>query len=326
MAAKDFEKYFSWMRQKDFAPDSMNLYKAILKSFYKWQNKGTYPECVTWIKVGKTKSLKLPEDLLTQEEVKEMLKACSTPRDKAFVSVLWESGARIGEIGSLQLKNVSFDEFGCQIMVDGKTGMRRIRLVNAAPALLEWINQHPFNHNPNSWLWVNLYRDRGLLMGYGHLKKILGSIAKKAGIQKKVNPHNFRHSRATFLSQHLTEAQMKEYFGWVQDSGMAARYIHLSGKQVDDAILQLNGLKKEQQKETILMRTACPRCKNANDINSKYCEKCWLPLTPQAQNEVEEIRQKDQEGMLAVMKLLEMAKTNPGIIQEAVARAQTVRG
>lgn len=315
---RDLEKYFAWMKQNDFATESINLYKAVLKKFFKWQNKGTYPESVAWIRIGKTKSLKLPEDLLNQDEIKSLLKAATTPRDKALLSVLWESGARIGEIGSLQLKNVSFDEYGCQIMVDGKTGMRRIRLVNSAPALLEWINQHPFNDNPNRWLWINLHRDRGELMGYRHIAKILANIAEKAGVKKKVNPQNFRHSRATYLSQFLTEAQMKEYFGWTQDSSMAARYIHLSGKQVDDAILQLNGLKKSEQKESILQREACPRCKTLNDINHQYCTQCWLPLTPQATISAEIDRQKDQEAMAAVLKLIELTRANPELLRQAI--------
>jgi len=33
----------------------------------------------------------------------------------------------------------------------------------------------------------------------------------------------------------LTEAQMKEYLGWVGDSRMASTYVHLSGRNIDDA-------------------------------------------------------------------------------------------
>lgn len=40
------------------------------------------------------------------------------------------------------------------------------------------------------------------------LKQRLRRIAKRAGIKKKVNPHSFRHARATFLANLLTEAQM----------------------------------------------------------------------------------------------------------------------
>ncbi len=42
-------------------------------------------------------------------------------------------------------------------------------------------------------------------------------------------------------SLRITAQRVKKDFGLVQDSKMAARYVHLSGKQVDDAILRLHG-------------------------------------------------------------------------------------
>jgi len=58
-------------------------------------------------------------------------------------------------------------------------------------------------------------------MRYKSFANILKDLAKKAGIKKKVNPHNFRHSRATHLAGKLPEAVMKEFFGWAQSSKMA---------------------------------------------------------------------------------------------------------
>jgi integrase len=284
-----------------------------------------YPDCVRWIRTPKNKSNKLPEELLNVEEVKLLLQNADNLRDKALIASLWESGARIGELGTREIRHVSFDDFGCQVMLEGKTGQRRIRLVSSAPYLLEWINHHPQNKNPSAPLWPTIHHHFEKPMHWRFIYNMLCNTAKKAGITKPINPHHFRHSRATYMAQFLTAAQMKEYFGWTQDSDMAARYVHLSGKQVDDAILKMYGLKKEEEKKDVLQRQPCPRCKNPNDVNSNYCEKCWLPLTPQAVSEVEEIRQKDQEGMVAVMKLLEMEKTNPGILKEAVVRALQVR-
>ena len=46
------------------------------------------------------------------------------------------------------------------------------------------------------------------------------------------------------MANHLTEAQMNEYFEWVQDSGMPCIYVHLSGRDIDDAVLKANGIVK----------------------------------------------------------------------------------
>ena len=105
---------------------------------------------------------------------------------------------------------------------------------------------------------------------------------------------------------------------------MAARYIHLSGKQVDDSILRMYGLKKEEIKKDPMRQEPCSRCKTLNNINNNYCEKCWLPLTPQAHDEVKQIHEKDQAASLLVMKLMDLAKENPGIIGQAIDYAKKV--
>jgi hypothetical protein len=84
----------------------------------------------------------------------------------------------------------------------------------------------------------------------------LNKIAKKAGINKRIHPHLFRHSRATYMANFLTEAQMNAYFGWVQGSSMPSIYVHLPGCDIDDAVLKANGIVQKDvstptvQKET----------------------------------------------------------------------------
>lgn len=325
ITAKDYEKYLIELKKKNFAFDSIETYKGVLKVFHKWLSGGKeYPACVDWMKISGGKSKKLPEDLLTEEEVKKLIHAVCNKRDKAFIASLWESGARVGELGNLRVKHVTFDELGCQILVDGKTGMRRVRLVSSAPYLLEWLNEHSLRDDPNAPLWIGIEQNLGEQICHNTILKILNGAKRRSGIKKPVNPHHFRHSRATYMAQFLTEAQMKEYFGWVQSSDMASRYVHLSGKQVDDAILKMYGLKKrEVEKENVLMQNACPRCKALNDVNNKFCCKCWLAISPGGINEVNETQTKDQEGMIAVMKLLELAGNNPNKVREAITILQT---
>jgi len=43
---------------------------------------------------------------------------------------------------------------------------------------------------------------------------------------------------------------MCEYFGWIQGSDMPSTYVHLSGRDIDNAILRIHGkLPKENGKE-----------------------------------------------------------------------------
>lgn len=259
-------------------------YKILLKRFYKWLlgNDQEYPEQVKWIKCRiKQSEKKLPGEgeLITNEDVEKLIQVADHPRDKAFVALLFESGCRIGEIGSMTLGSVVFDKYGTLITVSGKTGSRKIRVVNATPYLMQWIQTHP-RPEKNNPLWINYgMRRKHQLMSYNTFAIILRRLFKKAGINKRHNPHLFRHSRATFLANHLTEFQMNHYFGWVQGSNMPATYVHLSGREVEDSILQLNGLvsKKEGDNSQPKPRL-CPRCDTVNTATSTYCMKCAFVL------------------------------------------------
>jgi integrase/DNA-binding MarR family transcriptional regulator len=196
-------------------------YKVALKKFYKWLGK---KELVDWIKAGKNHSVKLPDELLTQGDIDAMIGAAHAVETKALVSCLWESGCRIGELLSLQVKNCFFDTIGAKIIVDGKTGMRRVRLISSALFLKECIK----NKSPNDRVWA---------LNHGAVRARLKRLAKKANVIKEVYPHLFRHSRATYLATYLTEAQLSTYFGWVMGSGMPRVYVHLNGDDLDRALL-----------------------------------------------------------------------------------------
>ncbi len=186
----------------------------------------------------------------------------------------------------MKIKHVSFDRYGAVIVVHGKTGYRRVRLVSSVPYLAEWMNSHPFRENPEAWLWISLNKFKKL--PYNSLRSVLRTIAEKAGIKKKVNPHAFRHARATHLANFLTEAQMKEFFGWVQDSDMASVYVHLSGRDVDRAILKLYGMEVEdERKSDVLKPKKCIRCGETNPATNKLCRRCFFPLDQGAESLLE---------------------------------------
>jgi integrase len=79
--------------------------------------------------------------LLTEEEVKAMIKKCDNLRDKALIATLYESAARLSELLTMQILDVAFDEYGCLIVLHGKTGARKLRLVVASPYLANWIEK-----------------------------------------------------------------------------------------------------------------------------------------------------------------------------------------
>ena len=298
---KDVERFVTLIQQREYSPWTKQSYKIILRKFYKWL-KGTedYPEEVKWVKTSINKNqLKLPtqEGLITEDDLKLLVKEARNIRDKAFISLLYESGCRISELLTLRIKNVSFDEYGALLNVFGKTGSRKIRIIGSTSYLVTWLHTHPFKDDNDSALWIN-YGQKGYNkpMMYSTTRMMLMKLFKRCGIKKRYNPHLFRHSRATYLANHLTEFQMNQYFGWIQGSNMPATYVHLSGRETDSALLALSGIKKdENKKESTLKPIKCPRCENINSYDAKFCGKCAGILDIQTAMQLEDKRQKEFE-------------------------------
>jgi len=302
---KDIQRVIAEIEKKNYSAWTKKDFRSMLKRFYKWLNddKG-YPEQVRWIKstISK-KDVKLPEDLLTEDDIRKMVEVCNNSRDKALIFALYESGARVGEIASLRIKDVKFDEYGSIIIVKGKTGMRRVRLIASDPYLRAWLNDHPMKNDPEAPLWIKTNNEP---ITYSTISKLIKKIANKAGIKKRVHAHLFRHSRATFLAQYLTEAQLSHYLGWVQGSKMASIYVHLSGRDMDRALLGIYGIKLEEKKEEEKLKPKiCPRCKERNAYNAVFCSRCGLALDVKTAIEKSELR-KEADKLLS-----ELLKKNP---------------
>ena len=303
----DLKEFVKELELSDYAEWTKHDYKATLKKFYKWLkgNEEEYPEEVRWIKVTiKKKNKKLPEELLTTDEIKAMAEVANNLRDRAIVLALYESGARVGEFLDLKIKHIHFDKYGVLVMLSGKTGMRRIRLIASVPALLAWLDIHPFKDDKEAWIWAGLSPvNKGDKLSYEGLKNMLRDLALKAGIKKKVNPHMFRHSRATELAKYLTESQLCQVMGWVQGSKQAATYVHLSQRDTDRAILSMYGLleKKEEENEK-LISVKCPRCHQNNSPGARFCYYCGMALDVKAAMEADE---REKQLGIGISQLLE---------------------
>jgi integrase/recombinase XerD len=290
----DIVNFITEIEQRDYSEWTKHDYKVILRGFYRWLKHTEYPEEVSWMCVKSAKAVKLPEELLTVDDINKLVDAADNLRDKAFIMTLYESGCRIAEILSLQIKHVQIDDYGAVLLVNGKTGQRRVRIIASAPKINSWLENHPLRNNPNAPLWVTIgVSSRNKLWTYNTAKDFLKKLASKAGIKKRVYAHLFRHSRATHLANHLTEAQMKQYFGWVQGSEIASVYVHLSGRDVDNALFRLNGIPVAEKEKILEFRPkVCPRCKVGNSPDAKFCLRCGMCLDESTAVQVDELRVK----------------------------------
>jgi integrase/recombinase XerD len=236
---EDIEEFLLLLRN-EYKTSSQETNWYCCKAFLVWLGK---EELFNGLKPRfKERGMKLPEELLTREEVELLVKSAKTLRDKALISVLYESGCRIGELVGLLRRHVSFDEYGAVLIVNGKTGMRRVRLVESAFILSEWVDRVP--KTPDTPIWPNEFGER---LHYRSIYKMIKKLMKGCSVNKNIYPHLFRHTRATHLADKLTEAQMKIHFGWSGRSDVPSVYVHLSGRDVEKAILKLYGINTRKE-------------------------------------------------------------------------------
>ncbi|MGM0388525.1 MAG: tyrosine-type recombinase/integrase [Natrinema limicola] len=200
---------------------------------------GEEPPETAWIQ-GRHRTYRklLPQSLLSPADIEALLDVACNERDQAFIALLWETGARIGELIDFRLEDIEAGPAGKYVIVSGKTGSRRLLIQESESYLSAWLTVHP-NPTKDAFLWCKIDPIQGSpteQISYEYIRrKILGRARERAGIEKPVNPHHFRHRRATYLANYLTEAQLCEWFGWVQGSRVPGRYVHLSGRDIDRA-------------------------------------------------------------------------------------------
>jgi integrase/recombinase XerD len=194
---KDVVQFFKYVNtKKEFEEWTKHDYCILTRRFYKWVEKEVKitlketKEAISEIAHKEIKKAKirekLPEHLLTPEEVMQIADHTLNSRDKAFVLAFYESACRIGEILPTKIKDIEFDKYGCRINITGKTGFRPIRLCAAAPSIANWLGNHPDRTNINAFLFCGIGRNNYKEMfSYPTARKVIFEAADKAGIRKR---------------------------------------------------------------------------------------------------------------------------------------------
>lgn len=236
---QDITKYILEL-QKRYKPSSIEYKKAVLKRFF---NRAGKEDIVEHVKIKFIKGNLNREDILTVDDVNNLIAHTESPMYKALIAFLFESGARISEIigvkvkgetlGGVKVKDIQETDRGMIIAIpQTKTEIDKRR------ALYIYSAGYIRNHISYSGLKKE---DRlfGITRPAVHL--MLQKIGKEAGIEKPLSPHKFRHASATdMLLRGYQDPIVKKKHGWTADSRMIARYQHI----VDDDVINAEAEKK----------------------------------------------------------------------------------
>lgn len=302
------------IRGKPYKQNTQRDFLNFIKRFYKWLIERGYSSIpaaeIQKIKVPRTDTMtKTAEQMLTEEEVRAMIDACMNSRDRALIATLYEGGFRIEEIGELAWGQLKFDEYGTIINTNKKTEKPRyIRLVAATSYLAKWKNDYAYAISPEGLVFPSF---KHLPLRYEGIALQLKKIAIRAGIQKNVTPHLFRHSRITHLLQKgYSETIIKKMMWGNIQSTMFATYVHLTDGDIDEEVLRKQGIHTQPKENTRAMEPRqCIRCATINAPTDRFCSICGLPLTKEEERSMEQI-QREIEQTPEFRRVLELVRQN----------------
>ena len=284
----------------------------LLKRFLRWLKANGYSSVsedkIAGIKAPRADRMtKTAAQLLGEDEIRGMIDACQTSRDRAIIATIYEGGFRVQELGRLTWGQVKFDDCGTVINVDEKTGAPRyVRLVTATQYLIQWKNDFPFPVTPDALVFVS---NRRLPVTYAAIAVQLKKIARRAGIRKKVTPHLFRHSRVTaMIRQGYSESIVKKMMWGNLDTLMFSIYLHLVDNDTDNEVLEKHGIRRPEERRSDAMEVRqCASCNTVNPPTFQFCSTCGEPLTEKARMSLERLK-KDIERLPEYKMIMNLAR------------------
>jgi len=201
----DLQAFVKWIAELGMTQTSQARIISGIKAFYKYclLEDVTTKDPTTLLEAPKLKR-QLP-DTLTFEEIESIIAQIdlSTPeggRNKAILETMYSCGLRVSEVVNLKISQLFLDVGFIRVIGKGN----KERLVPVGSVATKYIQLYKNNirvHQPigkgeEDILFLNR---RGRRLSRVMIFLIIKDLVKKAGINKIISPHTFRHSFATHL-------------------------------------------------------------------------------------------------------------------------------
>ncbi len=221
----------NWMYEiKDLEASSIYRKVMAIKSFFGWATSREVISKNPSLNIEPPKVIaKEKEEVLTSEDVKTLLEVANNARDKALISVLANTGLRIAEVLNLKLDQLERE----RLIVPTKGGkFREVYLnENCAKDIQNYIKVR--KENKDGLLFVS---NQGSIMREDSINKTLKKLAKKAGVEKNVYPHLFRHFFTTKSVEQFGIEITQKAVGH-SNIQTTQRYTHIDRDKVKESML-----------------------------------------------------------------------------------------
>jgi len=330
---EDMTKIGGLILQSPFTDKTKEDFIASIKNAFKfWFGENEYfPKQVLGLKRPKTRtSLKLPQDMLTEEQIHQMIRGCTNYRDKFYVALSGLDGAlRPCEARNIKWGDVKKDKYGHFITIytakkSGNKETRTIRIIKSEPYFIQWNQNYPIEKRDDAYVFINFSRlDK---MGEGAIRSLFKRLKRKLGYNGRLYPYLLRHSCITRMSKdpRIPIPVLKKFVGHSLRSNSIAEYQHFGDDDLKDMQLEINGIKKaEEDKPKECLPVKCTKCEKMNEFDAEFCYFCNQALTQKrmiegsetlnTMNKQMESMQKRQEMLL--LELRKLRKKEPEVIK-----------
>ena len=184
---------FITLESQGIAQSTINMKITYMQNFFKWLLE---EDIIDKDPSKKLPNLKIPKKLrnsLSVEELEKLRSACKTARERAILELLISTGCRLSEIVNINKDELNFNDNS--IIVTGKGNKQRIVYFNEKTKL--YIDNYLKERtDDNEALFIyekkpfNRLRSRGI-------ECVINRLAERAGLDKSIFPHLFRHTFAT---------------------------------------------------------------------------------------------------------------------------------
>lgn len=245
------EQYITELHKK-YKQKTIKRKIASIKAFYSYLEEEELVEQNPFrkIKVKFKETIILPR-IIPREEIEQLLNYIYASlsslsgiqykhslRDAAVIEVFFATGARVYEISNVRAENINLNSGLIRIM--GKGGKERyIQISNTA--VLDILRKYYAENEPeikkSGYFFIN---NRGNRYTEQSIRLMLKKYTLKAGIQRKITPHMFRHSFATYLIEEGVDVSCVQQILGHSSIKTTQIYIHVAAKKQADILRELH--------------------------------------------------------------------------------------
>jgi integrase/recombinase XerD len=178
-------------------------------------------------KVHRPKREKKLPNVLSKEEIKDILNAHSNIKHKAMLSLIYSCGLRRSELLNLKINNIDSKR---HIVLIKQSKGKKDRITPLSPKILVLLREYYSLYKPSDFLFEGL--KRGSCYSEHGLQNILKQALEKAKITKPVTLHWLRHSYATHLLESGTDLRYIQELLGHSSSRTTEIYTHVSTKNL----------------------------------------------------------------------------------------------